>query len=207
LDFVREESQCCSQDCKDPTVQKPDGSRHFYCEWHSNNRGKKPSPKCSGGEEIQTDNQTIETDIEEKDITGVIAHSEDKDEQTDDSPALTEEPSKVTCACDLIIVMGTSLAVAPVAGLVDDVHWLCPRLLINREVVHQHGGPKPSWPPQIGPDNGFLFDQDDNYRDVKWIGDCDEGSRQLAVLLGWEDELDELVAAGERAFATTSNVE
>jgi hypothetical protein len=73
--------------------------------------------------------------------------------------------------------------------------------------VHQHGGPKPSWPPQIGPDNGFLFDQDDNYRDVKWIGDCDEGSRQLAVLLGWEDELDELVAAGERAFASTSNIE
>jgi len=37
--------------------------------------------------------------------------------------------------CDLVIVMGTSLYVYPVAGIPDDVHRSCPRILINRELV------------------------------------------------------------------------
>ena len=37
--------------------------------------------------------------------------------------------------CDLMIVMGTSLYVYPVAGIPDDVKGQCPRILINRELV------------------------------------------------------------------------
>ena len=47
-----------------------------------------------------------------------------------------------------------------------------------------------------------------NYRDVTVLGDCDEGVDRLAELLGWRDELDELVAAGRarhpQAFARSA---
>ena len=38
-------------------------------------------------------------------------------------------------ACDLLIVMGTSLSVEPFASLVDEVRSCVPRLLVNRELV------------------------------------------------------------------------
>lgn len=38
-------------------------------------------------------------------------------------------------ACDLLLVLGTSLKVMPFAGLLGKVSALCPRLLINREPV------------------------------------------------------------------------
>ena len=50
----------------------------------------------------------------------------------------------------------------------------CPRLLINKEVVGH-------------------FDFDQGARDVLFQGDCDEGISTLCRLLGWEDELAELV--------------
>ena len=37
--------------------------------------------------------------------------------------------------CDLLIVLGTSLSVEPVANLVEEVQDHTPRLLINRELV------------------------------------------------------------------------
>jgi len=73
-------------------------------------------------------------------------------------------------ACDLLLVMGTSLNVYPVAGLVKQVKPLVPRLLINRERVgHWRDSGTPS----------------ENYRDVCWEGDCDEGAEELRKLLGW----------------------
>ncbi len=39
--------------------------------------------------------------------------------------------------CDLLIIMGTSLAVQPFASLVDHVSETTPRLLINREKCGQ----------------------------------------------------------------------
>ena len=36
-------------------------------------------------------------------------------------------------ACDLLVVMGTSLVVQPFASMIDEVAKDCPRLLINRE--------------------------------------------------------------------------
>eukprot|EP00742_Colponemidia_sp_Colp-10_P005001 GILJ01005342.1.p1 GENE.GILJ01005342.1~~GILJ01005342.1.p1 ORF type:complete len:353 (+),score=38.14 GILJ01005342.1:73-1131(+) len=87
--------------------------------------------------------------------------------------------------CDLLIVMGTSLSVSPFAGLISAVGPLCPRLLINREAVaveeSMTGG-------------HFRFQLPDNYRDVGLLTDCDSGVRQLARELGWEKELDALIA-------------
>lgn len=222
VDFVRKEAECCFHDCNLPTMTLtlPDGdgngngdgtTRAFFCEWHSRHPGQNPpSPSEEEGESIEKeekvddksssgirvgDAQNISTPVAGAAVSAIQEHREEKEDKKDKEEDKEEE--KITCAADLLIVLGTSLAVAPVAGLVDEVHWLCPRLLINREVVHLHGEPKPEWPPQFGPDNGFRFDAEDNYRDVACVQDCDEGTRQLAVLLGWEKELDALVAAGD----------
>lgn len=37
-------------------------------------------------------------------------------------------------------------------------------------------------------------------RDALFLGDCDDGVRQLCQLLGWEAELDALLAAGRAQF-------
>merc|ERR1711982_24256 len=79
--------------------------------------------------------------------------------------------------CDLLIVMGTTLKVYPVAGIVNDVPQLAPRLLINKERV----GP---WRSSAG------FEGDCNtssYRDVFFEGTCDAAAMQLGQLLGWQD--------------------
>lgn len=79
--------------------------------------------------------------------------------------------------CDLLMVMGTTLQVYPVAGIVNQVPKVAPRLLINKE----RAGP---WKSSAG------FEGDCNtssYRDVFYEGACDEGSEQLLQLLGWQD--------------------
>jgi len=87
-------------------------------------------------------------------------------------------------AADLLIVMGTSLQVQPFASLVNDVGKVVPRVLLNRELVGQRLG---------GKDRGFRFNADDNYRDVALLTDCDNGVQVLASLLGWQEELHDLV--------------
>eukprot|EP00440_Ansanella_granifera_P053911 gb/GFBE01058446.1/.p1 GENE.gb/GFBE01058446.1/~~gb/GFBE01058446.1/.p1 ORF type:complete len:697 (+),score=103.81 gb/GFBE01058446.1/:1-2091(+) len=74
-------------------------------------------------------------------------------------------------SCDLLLVIGTTLSVYPVAGLVNRVPALTPRLLLNREAV--------------GPWRGSESNPE-NYRDVMWQGDCDAGAVELAKLLGWQ---------------------
>jgi len=78
--------------------------------------------------------------------------------------------------------MGTSLLVQPFASLVSKCPLTTPRLLINNEEV---GSRLPG---------GFLFDDQDNFRDVKMIGDCDASVAHLAELLGWKDDLMKLAA-------------
>ena len=94
-------------------------------------------------------------------------------------------------AADLLIVMGTSLKVYPVAGLVDTVSSLCPRVLINMEAVHVLEGEKAGEPTGNDPTSGaatgdpsFRFDLKDNYRDVLLQGACDAGVRKLCELIG-----------------------
>jgi len=74
---------------------------------------------------------------------------------------------------DLLIVMGTSLMVFPFASLVSMVGLLTPRLLINKNKVGTFA----------------KVDSPNNYRDVAFDGDCDEGVRQLVDALGWTDDL------------------
>jgi len=95
--------------------------------------------------------------------------------------------------CDLLIVMGTSLTVQPFASLLRRVSASVPRLLINMEAVGTNdleGLPIPSY------STGFLFNHPDNYRDVKLLGQCDDGVKKLVELLGWTKELDDLISKG-----------
>uniref|UniRef100_A0A8C9JDA9 NAD-dependent protein deacetylase sirtuin-2 n=1 Tax=Panthera tigris altaica TaxID=74533 RepID=A0A8C9JDA9_PANTA len=59
----------------------------------------------------------------------------------------------------------------------------------------------PPTPPQTDPFLGMMmglgggmdFDSKKAYRDVAWLGDCDQGCLALADLLGWKKELEDLV--------------
>ncbi len=88
---------------------------------------------------------------------------------------------------DLLIVMGTSLAVAPVNMLVGRVPPKCHKLLINREMVG---------------DDLFVVsgsgESKDGARGIfgTFLGDSDAGCQKLADLIGWGDELKKLVAEG-----------
>lgn len=93
--------------------------------------------------------------------------------------------------CDLLIVMGTSLAVGPFNKLVGMAPQSVPRLLINREPVGTYKELR----------RGFRFNLRDelNRRDVFHSDTCDAGARALAASLGWEAELDSLIAAKVKA--------
>ncbi|KAM6931943.1 NAD-dependent protein deacetylase sirtuin-2 [Lycodopsis pacificus] len=91
--------------------------------------------------------------------------------------------------CDLLLIMGTSLQVQPFAGLVGRVSKSCPRLLINMEMA---GQADPLFG-LLGFGGGMDFESDKAYRDVAHISTCDDGCLALAELLGWKEELEELV--------------
>jgi NAD-dependent SIR2 family protein deacetylase len=88
-------------------------------------------------------------------------------------------------AADLLLVCGTSLEVHPFASLVGEVRAGTPRLLINRERVGEG-------PVGMHGRGGFDFDSG---TDGHYAGDCDDAARRLARLLGWEGELDAVLAA------------
>ena len=73
-------------------------------------------------------------------------------------------------ATDLVIVLGTSLKVAPVASIPDWVKSDVPRVLINREMVGTFNGDK----------------------DIFVEGECDESVRKICNMAGWKEELDQL---------------
>lgn len=98
---------------------------------------------------------------------------------------------------DLLIIMGTSLQVQPFASLVSRVPASTPRLLINKEKT----GQSDVFIPLMGFGCGMDFDSEKAYRDVAWLGDCDEGCLALAELLGWKKELQDLVRKEHAAIA------
>ena len=73
--------------------------------------------------------------------------------------------------CDLLLVIGTSLLVMPVAGIPSWVRKDCPRVLLNRELVGQFAYPG-------------LSD-----RDLYLEGDCDDAVLNLCGLAGWSQDL------------------
>ena len=97
--------------------------------------------------------------------------------------------------CDLLIVMGTSLTVQPFASLVDQVNEDCVRLLINREEVGTSSPKNALMNMLMGRpfgSSGFKFNHASNTRDVKWLGDIQVGIQELAMLLDWDEELNQL---------------
>lgn len=87
---------------------------------------------------------------------------------------------------ELLIVMGTSLAVSPVNQLIDKVPASCHRLLMNREVVA-----------------GDFFLQRSRWVDVMsgvFLGDCDDACTKFAELCGWKEELETVVQEGLASF-------
>ncbi|KAL3471613.1 DHS-like NAD/FAD-binding domain-containing protein [Aspergillus californicus] len=95
-----------------------------------------------------------------------------------------EREADVLPQTDLMLVMGTSLRVAPCSTLPRKVGDGVPRILVNNEVVGDFGR---------------------RDGDVCLIGGCDEGVRTIARELGWEEELDriwaEAVGRKEKAFS------
>uniref|UniRef100_A0A7S2EHD3 Deacetylase sirtuin-type domain-containing protein n=1 Tax=Ditylum brightwellii TaxID=49249 RepID=A0A7S2EHD3_9STRA len=74
---------------------------------------------------------------------------------------------------DLLIVMGTSLTVAPVSLIPTMVSPRCRRVLLNNELVGNFSVKKKG-------------------RDIFAEGDCDESVKKLCKMLGWGKELKEL---------------
>ncbi|CAL8094567.1 unnamed protein product [Calicophoron daubneyi] len=96
-------------------------------------------------------------------------------------------------ACDLLIIMGTSLQVLPFCGLIHKVRSNCPRLYLNREFMNDD---TPGIMAVImrfmvaGFRRSYLrWGHSDNTRDVFVRGDADSSVLKLAQLLGWSDEL------------------
>ncbi|XP_044281961.1 NAD-dependent protein deacetylase sirtuin-3, mitochondrial isoform X1 [Varanus komodoensis] len=75
---------------------------------------------------------------------------------------------------DLLFVIGTSLEVEPFASLAGAVRASVPRVLINRDLV--------------GP-----FAYQPQHSDVAELGDVIRGVKKVVELLGWKEELEELI--------------
>ena len=84
-------------------------------------------------------------------------------------PSVFHERIHMLAMADLVIILGTSLAVAPFSTLPQLASEGVPRVMFNRD--------------RVG-DIGSRLD------DVVLLGDCDEGVRRLADALGWRDELE-----------------
>ncbi|CCX34054.1 Similar to NAD-dependent protein deacetylase hst2-1; acc. no. Q5AW69 [Pyronema omphalodes CBS 100304] len=84
-------------------------------------------------------------------------------------PAEFHESLDLVEEADLVVVMGSSLSVYPFAALPQRVLDDTPRLLINMEKVGEIGSRR---------------------EDVVWLGECDDGVRELAENLGWWEEME-----------------
>ncbi|CAF1006112.1 unnamed protein product [Adineta steineri] len=90
---------------------------------------------------------------------------------------------------DFLIIIGTSLQVAPFNRLQTFVDKDCPRLLINREPVGKSKSPMDA----INASGSLLYGTKANRRDVFHQSTCDEGVTELVKLLGWEDDFNKLL--------------
>ncbi|KAM7164734.1 NAD-dependent protein deacetylase sirtuin-3, mitochondrial [Macrochelys suwanniensis] len=75
---------------------------------------------------------------------------------------------------DVLFIIGTSLEVQPFASLADAVRSSIPRVLINRDLV--------------GP-----FAYQPQYNDVALLGDVISGVEKFVELMGWKEEMQELI--------------
>ena len=108
--------------------------------------------------------------------------------------------SKLLPEADLLLVLGTSLAVQPFASLVGKVRSDTPRVLLNAERV----GCTDPFLAMLGieqPPALLAVESRTNYRDVLHLGECDASVRELSSLAGWHADLkrvEKLVADAHR---------
>lgn len=98
-------------------------------------------------------------------------------------PEEFDEKVKLIPEADLMLVMGTSLRVAPCSAIPRQVEPGVPRVLINME---------------------RSGDMGNRESDVVILGDCDEGVCEFAEALGWRDELEVL---WEEAVAAKAKID
>lgn len=93
--------------------------------------------------------------------------------------------------CDLLLVLGTSLAVAPFNTLIRRVPSTCPRALFNREPA---GLAEPAVPGGPRVRGGFKFgtDASGKARDVFIGGDCDQKVQEFCDRMAWGAELEQI---------------
>ncbi|KAF2072889.1 hypothetical protein CYY_005784 [Polysphondylium violaceum] len=95
--------------------------------------------------------------------------------------------------CDLLIVIGTSLKVNPIASMINFPQHI-PRLLINNQ---QAGVVSPQTNNTTAEDifitNGFKFNQPNNQYDVHMGGDCQDAIINLCEKLNWSNDLNKLM--------------
>ncbi|CAH8603938.1 unnamed protein product [Dicrocoelium dendriticum] len=96
-------------------------------------------------------------------------------------------------ACDLLLIMGTSLQVLPFCALLHRVGTNVPRVYLNREYSEQtHSGFLTFLMRFMVAGfrkRDFRWHRSDNTRDVFVRGDADDSVLMLAELLGWKEEL------------------
>jgi NAD-dependent SIR2 family protein deacetylase len=90
--------------------------------------------------------------------------------------------------CDLLLVMGTSLTVYPVALLPLLVDHYTPRVLFNRELVGNFCGRQTSTDDDFSCTDSMVRVSND----VFVPGDCDNSVREISRISGWESELDQI---------------
>jgi NAD-dependent SIR2 family protein deacetylase len=89
--------------------------------------------------------------------------------------------------CDLLLVMGTSLLVMPVARIPSWVKRDCPRVLLNRELVGDFAYTTNTTTTTTDAAAGAAG----SGRDVYVEGDCDDSVKKICQLAGWEKELEQ----------------
>ncbi|KAL6106938.1 uncharacterized protein ACO6RY_10688 [Pungitius sinensis] len=86
---------------------------------------------------------------------------------------------------DLLMIMGTSLQIEPFASLVNTVRSTVPRLLLNRHAV----GPFEKVPLRRG--------------DHMELGDLEDTVRRFTTMLGWNEEIEQLMRTQETPIIPT----
>ncbi|CAK0879369.1 unnamed protein product [Prorocentrum cordatum] len=94
------------------------------------------------------------------------------------NPAFREVFRRDLPAADLLVVVGTTLLVAPVATAPMEVSPECVRLVVNDR--------------RVGENVGLVFDEPDCRRDIMVEDDIDAAFVRLAGMLGWLPDLEAL---------------
>ncbi|XP_058883037.1 NAD-dependent protein deacetylase sirtuin-3 isoform X2 [Acipenser ruthenus] len=89
---------------------------------------------------------------------------------------------------DLLIVMGTSLQIEPFASIVNSVRPIAARLLLNRDLV--------------GPFKRIPLKS----TDVVKLGDLVDSVKKFAHILGWQEEINELIKQHDNPVETVTEV-